>query len=40
VLPLLASDTQIEFGHVQDDVVVLGASALLMEQQLGLALVR
>jgi predicted NBD/HSP70 family sugar kinase len=40
VLPLLARDTQIEFGHVQDDVVVLGASALLMEQQLGLALVR
>ena len=40
ILPLLARDTQIEFGHVQDDVVVLGASALLMEQQLGLALVR
>ena len=40
VLPLLARDTQIEFGHVHDDVVVLGASALLMEQQLGLALVR
>ena len=40
VLPLLARDTQIEFGHVHDDVVVLGASALLMEQQLGLGLVR
>jgi N-acetylglucosamine repressor len=40
VLALLALDTQIEFGHVQDDVVVLGASALLMEQQLGLGLVR
>ena len=37
---LLARDTQIEFGHVHDDVVVLGASALLMEQQLGLGLVR
>ena len=36
VLALLARDTQIEFGHVHDDVVVLGASALLMEQQLGL----
>ena len=40
VLELLAHDTQIEFGHVHDDVVVLGASALLMEQQLGLGLVR
>jgi predicted NBD/HSP70 family sugar kinase len=40
VLNLLAGDTQIEFGHVHDDVVVLGASALLMEQQLGLGLVR
>jgi predicted NBD/HSP70 family sugar kinase len=40
VLALLAHDTQIEFGHVHDDVVVLGASALLMEQQLGLGLVR
>jgi len=37
---LLARDTQIEFGHVHDDVVVLGASALLMEQQLGLGLAR
>ena len=40
VLALLARDTQIEFGHVHEDVVVLGASALLMEQQLGLGLVR
>ncbi len=40
VLELLARDTQIEFGHVHDEVVVLGASALLMEQQLGLGLVR
>ena len=40
VLGLLAHDTQIEFGHVHDDVVVLGASALLMEQQLGLGLAR
>jgi len=40
VMALLARDTQIEFGHVHEDVVVLGASALLMEQQLGLGLVR
>ena len=40
VLGLLARDTQIEFGHVHEDVVVLGASALLMEQQLGLGLAR
>ncbi|MFI5292049.1 MAG: ROK family protein [Candidatus Limnocylindrales bacterium] len=40
VMALLARDTQIEFGHVHDDVVVLGASALLMEQQLGLGLAR
>ena len=40
VLALLGRDTQIEFGHVHDDVVVLGASALLMEQQLGLGLAR
>ena len=40
VLGLLGFDTQIEFGHVHDDVVVLGASALLMEQQLGLGLAR
>ena len=39
-LTLLSGDTQIEFGHVHDDAVVLGASALLMEQQLGLGLVR
>jgi len=40
VLAMLARDTQIEFGHVHDDVVVLGASALLMEQLLGLGLAR
>jgi predicted NBD/HSP70 family sugar kinase len=40
VLELLARDSQIEFGHVHDDMVVLGASALLMEQQLGLGLAR
>jgi N-acetylglucosamine repressor len=39
-LALLAHNTNIEFGHIQDDVVVLGASALLIEQQLGLALAR
>jgi len=39
-LAQLAHDTEIEFGHVHDDVVVLGASALLIEQQLGLALAR
>ncbi len=39
-LTMLVGDTQIEFGHVHDDVVVLGASALLMERQLGLGLVR
>jgi N-acetylglucosamine repressor len=39
-LALLAHETKIEFGHIQDDVVVLGASALLIEQQLGLALAR
>jgi N-acetylglucosamine repressor len=39
-LTLLARDTQIDFGNVHDDVVALGASALLMEQQLGLGLVR
>jgi predicted NBD/HSP70 family sugar kinase len=40
VLTPLARDTEIEFGHVHDDVVVLGASALLMEQLLGLGLAR
>jgi len=39
-LAVLARDTQVEFGSIQDDVVVLGASALLIEQQLGLALAR
>lgn len=40
VLSMIAADTQVEYGHVHDDMVVLGASALLMEQQLGLGLVR
>ena len=40
VMGLFARDTQIDFGHVHEDVVVLGASALLMEQQLGLGLAR
>jgi hypothetical protein len=40
VLALHAREAEIEFGHVHDDVVVLGASALLMEQQLGLGLAR
>ena len=40
VLTGLGADTQIEFGRVHGDVVVVGASALLMEQQLGLGLIR
>lgn len=39
-LQLLARDTTIEFGHVHDDVVLLGASAMLMTRQLGLSLTR
>jgi N-acetylglucosamine repressor len=39
-LPLLARRTQIELGGAQDDVVLLGASALLMTQELGLSLAR
>jgi N-acetylglucosamine repressor len=39
-LPLLAGDTSIDFGHVTNDIVVLGASALLMDRQLGLSLAR
>ncbi|HUG48482.1 MAG TPA: ROK family transcriptional regulator [Candidatus Limnocylindria bacterium] len=38
-LPLLAQDTQIELGAERDD-VLLGASALLLTNQLGLSLVR
>jgi hypothetical protein len=33
-------DTQIEFGRVHVDVVVLGSSALLIEQHLGLGVGR
>jgi N-acetylglucosamine repressor len=40
VLALLGRDTQIEFGHLRDDGVVLGASAMLIERQLGLGLAR
>ncbi len=39
-LPLLAQNTNIEFGAAQDDVVLLGASALLMTHELGLSLTR
>jgi predicted NBD/HSP70 family sugar kinase len=39
-LPLLAKQTQIELGAAQDDVVLLGASALLMTHELGLSLAR
>ena len=39
-LPLLARQTAIDFGHVSDDIVVLGASALLMTRELGLSLAR
>ena len=37
-LPLLSRDTTIEIGNLHDDAVVLGASALLMTQELGLSL--
>jgi len=40
VLPLLARETDIEFGHPHNDVVVLGASALLITKVLGLSLAR
>jgi predicted NBD/HSP70 family sugar kinase len=36
-LPLLARDTVIEIGHAQEDAVLLGASALLMTEVLGLS---
>jgi predicted NBD/HSP70 family sugar kinase len=39
-LPLLASATKIELGPARDDVVLLGASALLMTHELGLSLAR
>jgi hypothetical protein len=37
-LPLLARDTVVEIGNLHEDGVVLGASALLMTQELGLSL--
>ncbi len=39
-LPLLARETQIELGVAQDNDVLLGASALLMTEELGLSLAR
>jgi predicted NBD/HSP70 family sugar kinase len=39
-LPLLTKDTHIELGAAQEDVVLLGASALLMTHELGLSLAR
>jgi predicted NBD/HSP70 family sugar kinase len=39
-LPLLAADIRIELGAGHDDVVMLGASALLMNHELGLSLAR
>jgi predicted NBD/HSP70 family sugar kinase len=39
-LPLLSMSTRIELGAGQDDIVLLGASALLMTHELGLSLAR
>lgn len=39
-LPLLANDTEIELGTTADNVVLLGASAMLMTHELGLSLAR
>jgi hypothetical protein len=39
-LTLLSADTEIEFGHLSPNVVVLGASALLITRELGLSLAR
>jgi predicted NBD/HSP70 family sugar kinase len=39
-LPLLADETRIEMGAGHDDVVLLGASGLLMTHELGLSLAR
>jgi predicted NBD/HSP70 family sugar kinase len=36
-LPLLARDTVIEIGRAEENAVLLGASALLMTEQLGLS---
>jgi predicted NBD/HSP70 family sugar kinase len=39
-LPLLARDTRIELGVTRDDDVLIGATALLMTEELGLSLAR
>jgi predicted NBD/HSP70 family sugar kinase len=39
-LPLLAQQTNIELGEMRGDDVVIGASALLMNRELGLSLAR
>jgi len=39
-LPMLAKQTQIELGETRGDDVVIGASAMLMTQELGLSLAR
>jgi N-acetylglucosamine repressor len=39
-LPQLTRQTTVDYGHATDDIVVLGASALLMTRQLGLSLIR
>ena len=39
-LALLSGDTEIEFGRLTEDVVVVGASALLITRELGLSLGR
>ena len=39
-LPLLARQTLIELGETRGDDVVIGASAMLMTQELGLSLAR
>jgi predicted NBD/HSP70 family sugar kinase len=39
-LPLLAQETNIELGETRGDDVVIGASAMLMNQELGLSLAR
>lgn len=39
-MPLLAHETQIEFGQTQEHVVALGAGALLLTRELGLSLSR
>ncbi|MEO6349053.1 MAG: ROK family protein, partial [Candidatus Limnocylindrales bacterium] len=39
-LPLLAEETEIELGEAQENIVLLGASGLLMTHELGLSLAR